>query len=127
MTKPKAKTTSGIASWRGYTFESSCSTTEEFKLFVNDFRKDITVLLKGYNLLGFNRGHFEVSCFFQNIETGKIVYISSSDVRYSPDAWFDHLLIRTAENAKDYTGGRNNFSTLPNIKTVADNLTQKEA
>jgi len=93
--------------WRNHEFESSSSTTEEFKSFSRDIKKYLKEKMVGYNLVNYNRGHFYFSAFFEKDE--KFIYISSSDVRHFKDEWLNNLLVRTAENEKDYTGGRNDF------------------
>ena len=104
-------------------FESSTHTTPEFKVFASVFKKELVKLLKGYRLLVFHRGHFDIFAFFENTQSGKVIYISTSDVRHFPDAWYRQLLIRTAQHVKDYTGGGNCYTTLPYIKKAADSLT----
>ena len=114
----------GLRGWLGYHFESSSSLTPEFSQFSKDIKKELSKLMVGYEMLSYSRGHFEVSMFFKNIETNKLVYISCSDIRFWPDEWFNNLLIRTATHNKDYTGGSNNYTSLPLLKDKADILTQ---
>ena len=114
----------GIEGWVGYCFQSSSSLTPEFSLFARQYKSALQKELKGYVLESWSRGHFEVSAFFKNIDTGKMVYISCSDVRHWQDCWYNNILIRTAEHNKDYTGGSNNYATLKELKRVADMLTQ---
>lgn len=49
-------------------------------------------------------------------------YISISDVRYFSNEWYDHILIRTAENETDYRGGFNNYTTLSDLEGTAAEL-----
>jgi hypothetical protein len=60
----------------------------------------------------FSNGHYYFSGFAT--KNNKIIYFSISDVRYFPN---DDLLIRTAKDYKDYTGGYNNYSSL-DIKDI---------
>ena len=110
--------------WLNTTFESSCSTTEQFTAFFKDIRLHIRKMLTGYKILSFNKGHFYFSFFAQNLETKKIFYVMSDDVRYSINGWYKNLLIRTAKDDEDYTGGSNCFTSLADLKEKADKLTQ---
>jgi|3_EtaG_2_1085321.scaffolds.fasta_scaffold182383_2 hypothetical protein len=110
--------------WLNHQFESSTGTTEEFAQFAKEFKAYIKKNLPtGYTLAAFNRGHFYISGFIVNDETGKNAYFSTSDVRYFPGAWHDNILVRTAEHEKDYTGGMNQFSKLPGLVAATERLT----
>lgn len=110
--------------WLNTIFESSCSTTEQFTAFFKDIRLHIRKMLTGYKILSFNKGHFYFSFFAQNLETKKIFYVMSDDVRYSINGWYKNLLIRTAKDDEDYSGGSNCFTSLADLKEKADKLTQ---
>lgn len=88
--------------------ESSCETTKEWSLFASQFKRDIAVEINhiGGKLTAFNKGHFYISGFFRT-SSDKCYYFSTSDLRgvITPE-----LLIRTAKDEKDYTGGRNNYT-----------------
>lgn len=47
-------------------------------------------------------------------KNGKYVYYSFSDYRYW--SWWERVLIRTAENEKDYRGGANHYADLGNLE-----------
>jgi len=110
-----------LRSWLGYSFESSSSLTPEFAEFSKQVRKELKAL-PGYGLVSYSRGHFEFTAFLENVSTGKLVYVSCSDVRFFRDEWFNNLLIRTAQHDKDYTGGRNQSTTWDKLKEVADQI-----
>ena len=103
--------------WVGYDFNRrGWSTTHENKSdawtqFVRDTRSDLRSMLKGtgWKLHVWKGNWFCASGFLYNEEFDQWVYISISDVRHWQDAWFERLLIRTAEHEKDYTGGRNQY------------------
>lgn len=114
----------GVRGWLGYQFESSSVRTPEYAAFERDIKKELKKLMTGYELIDWLSGHFEFSSFFKSLKTGRIVYISCSDVRFWPDEWFNNLLIRTAKDEKDYTGGSNDYASLPNLKDKADVLTK---
>lgn len=89
-------------------FESGTRETEQFKHFALTFRRELVKTLKdnfGIKEFTFSRGHFYCSGFFKT-EDDKVYYFSQSDVRHFPKA---DLLIRTAKDFKDYTGGCNNY------------------
>jgi len=117
----------GIEKWLDYTFESSAGLTPEFA----QFNKEIKDLIKKslpdcLELVSWNKGHFEFSGFLRNKNTGKFVYFSCSDVRYFKNAWYEDLLVRTAENEKDFTGGSNNFCKLSELAEKSIMLTSKK-
>ena len=113
-----------IEQWLGKHFESSSGLTPEFK----SFYRNIKVCLKKElgNEFDFivHRGHFYFSGFAQNKHTSKWVYFSSSDVRHFPDNWYNNILIRTALNDRDCTGGNNCYTTFPKLKDGLIGLTK---
>ena len=89
-------------------FESATRATPEWIKFCQVFRKELATDLKKYYKIidyKFSRGHFYCSCFFK-LPDEKCYYVSMSDVRHFPG---NPLLIRTAKNLEDYTGGSNNY------------------
>ena len=85
-------------------FESSCFKTPEFKSFARTFKNEFKNALSDIGkITDFNVGHFYISGFFRD-KDNNCFYFSISDVRYFPDF---RILIRRADNEKDYTGGRN--------------------
>lgn len=122
--KIKSSKIDGLKKWEGFTFQSSTGLTDEFSSFGRDFKKYIkNICSDKYELIEFSRGHFEVSGFIKNKETGKLVYFSISDVRFFKDSWVDNILIRTAKNEKDYTGGSNCQGTIDNLGEYIERLT----
>ena len=89
--------------------DDGCYTSQEFKSFArkfkNRFGKEVAKV-GGINLQQ-NVGHYFISGFFTVGE--QPYYYSLSDVRYFPD---DKLLIRTAKDYRDFTGGTNHFLPL---------------
>ena len=115
----------GVMAWQGYTFDSSSGLTPAFAEFSRIMRLHLKkTLAPEFELVSYSRGHFYFSAFVKNNATGKLAYISASDVRYSPDAWITGLLVRTAQHDKDYTGGSNDWSTLAGLKDRALYLTR---
>ena len=103
--------------FKNHVFRSSSGKTDEFKAFVKYFRKELTEQVKreGLELVKFNTGHFYVSGFVRNPDTGEYAYFSVSDVRFFRNEWCDNILIRTAKDDSDYHGGVNMYSTLEEL------------
>ena len=67
-----------------------------------------------------SNGYYYFSGFAK--KNNQTIYYSISDVRHFPE---DNVLIRTAKDYKDYTGGGNNFCSLEinEIQKLANYLT----
>lgn len=93
--------------------DEGCYTSDDFKKFVRTFRSEFKkeVAKIGGENVEINGGHYYLYGFFTL--NNQPYYISISDVRH----WeITDILIRTAKNYKDYTGGRNCFIDLkPNL------------
>jgi len=110
--------------WIDNKFVSSTVKTEEFKSFAKDFKKYIKQNLPiDAKLVNFSVGHFDISGFIER--GGKFVYFSTSDVRSFNNEWYHDLLIRTAKHEKDFTGGSNEWTDLPNFQSKVDNLLKR--
>ncbi len=90
-------------------FVSSSSQTHQYLEFHKLFKKEFKKFLKPYckEILISKPNHFNINGFFK-LNNDKIYYFSISDLRWSKDK----ILIRTAKDFKDYTGGGNNFINL---------------
>lgn len=96
-------------------FSSSSGLTPEFKSFSTKFRNALAKEIQsvGATLVSFNRGHFYCSGFFK-FPNGQHYYFSLGDVRmwsYGSSV-FGRMLLRTAKNERDFTGGQNNHLEL---------------
>jgi hypothetical protein len=113
--------------YKNVLFESSCYETEQFKSFVRkakgQLKKGLTE--EGLTLTKFNKGHFEISGFILNEETGKYAYFIIGDMRWKCMAMMplDSVLVRTAEGVCDYHGGHNNFCKVTEMVELAKKLT----
>ena len=67
----------------------------------------------GFENIKISNGHYYFSGFATKNE--KVIYFSISDVRHFPE---DKVLIRTAKDYKDFTGGGNNYTQLENDSIV---------
>jgi len=90
-------------------FESSGQRTPQYLEFHRTFKREFKALLKPYikEIEIDKPNHFDISGFFK-LNDDRIYYFSLSDLRWDKDS----LLIRTAKDFKDYTGGSNNDITL---------------
>jgi len=70
----------------------------------------------------FLNGHYYFSGFAT--KKNKVIYFSIPDVRYGWSSDGMNLLVRTAKDYKDYTGGSNNYSSLDikNIQELSNKL-----
>ena len=64
------------------------------------------------------KNHYCFSVFIRN-QAGNHLYLSISDVRFWKNEWFNRILIRTAAHEKDYYGGGNNYTSLPDLTRTA--------
>lgn len=106
-----------------YEFSSGCYTGDDYKSFQTKYINYLKSVYKNNNwrLLNVGKNHYCFSAFIKSAEN-KCVYISISDVRYFSNEWYDHILIRTAENETDYRGGFNNYTTLSDLEGTAAEL-----
>lgn len=105
-----------------YEFSSGCYTGEDYKQFQNKYVNYLRSMCRQNNweLVSVRRNHYEFSAFLKRDD--RFVYFSISDVRFFRNDWYNHILIRTAFNEKDYHGGNNNYTSLTNLKDAVGNL-----
>ena len=106
-----------------YEFSSGCYTGDDYKSFQTKYINYLRAVCKNnhWRLVNVGKNHYCFSAFIKSAEN-KCVYVSISDVRYFSDEWYDHILIRTAENETDYRGGFNNYTTLSDLEGTAAEL-----
>ena len=100
-----------IEKYRNFEFSSGCTTGKDYITFQTKYRNALKKMCDtyGWELVKFMKGHYEFSAFIKN-EKDKYVYLSISDVRFFPNKWQDHILIRKADSSTDYTGVVNFYS-----------------
>ncbi len=105
-----------LAKYTHYTFSSGCDTGEDYKSFQRKYINYLKSIANeyGWELVKTIKGHYEFSAFFKFKD--RFAYMSISDVRFFKNEWFSNILIRTAKNEKDYTGGQNNYTNIGNLK-----------
>ena len=106
-----------------YEFSSGCYTGDDYKSFQTKYINYLRSICKNnhWRLVNVGKNHYCFSAFIKSAEN-KCVYISISDVRYFSNEWYDHILIRTAENETDYRGGFNKYTTLSDLEGTAAEL-----
>lgn len=105
-----------------YEFSSGCYTGQDYKTFQTKYINYLKSLAKsqGWEIVNVNKNHYCFSAFINWQD--KYLYLSISDVRHFENEWYKHILIRTAKHQKDYTGGMNNYTTLPDLVSTAKRL-----
>jgi len=105
-----------------YEFSTGVYTGEDYKSFERKYINYLKSLCK-QNDWGFvwaHKNHYNfTACFSFN---GKFVYCSISDVRFWKNEWYFHILYRSMKHEKDYTGGNNCYTDLPNLENAISNL-----
>jgi len=106
-----------LRKWRGKKIEECV----EFNRFSRDLKKFVERNLPpNAKLADYIRGFYCVSGFIER--DGKFVYFSISDIRHFPNKGVADILVRTAKDSHDYTGGINNFADLAGFEPLVDRL-----
>lgn len=97
--------------WLNHTFSSSTSPLPDYIQFQKEMRKDLRKQAEQNNMVlhSFNKNHYEFTAVLKDKETDNFMYVSISDVRFWKNEWYNHVLIRTMEHEKDWTGGSNHY------------------
>jgi hypothetical protein len=101
-------------------FESSCSRTPEYLAWHRLFKREFTALLQSLGCQEIAIGkpnHFDMSGFFRT-KDGQAWWFRIEDLRWSKD----NMLVRTAQDFRDYTGGRNQYARLSTAETFSAEL-----
>ncbi|MFW6124370.1 MAG: hypothetical protein ACOC5G_04030 [Acidobacteriota bacterium] len=110
-----------LCRFEDWEFSSGATTGEDFRVFSRLFKKFVkNNLPDGAELADFLDGHYFLSGFIKR--DNNFIYFSISDVRHFPKSWIDNILIRTAKDENDYTGGSNCYTTLDKFKRDVDEL-----
>jgi hypothetical protein len=90
-------------------FDSGTVNSQQFHDFFDLFKRSFTRELKsiGATKIELSKGHFYISGFFSVNE--QAYYFSIDDVRHCFYRDYPKMLVRTAKDYKDYTGGSNNY------------------
>ena len=114
---------SELKKYLDYEFSTGCYTGEDYKSFQNKYINYLRSICKenGWIFVSASRNHYCFSACIKNND-GNFIYLSISDVRFFQNEWFNHVLIRTAKNEKDYTGGSNKYYSLPVLQFAIHQL-----
>lgn len=112
-----------LKKYLNYEFSSGPYTGSDYLSFQTKYINYLKTLCKDNNweLSSVSKYHYCFSAFIKNSHD-KYIYLSVSDVRFFSNEWYKHILIRTAIHEKDYNGGRNNFTTLSELKSAIETL-----
>jgi hypothetical protein len=114
-----------LEKYLGYEFSTGTETGEDYKQFERKYINYLKKLCKenGWEFIVAHKNHYEFSAFFKVDTT--YIYFSISDVRFWNNEWYNHILFRTAQNEKDYHGGSNNYTDLPNLTENINKLIRR--
>lgn len=84
------------------------------KAFNKVYRQTIKKLIKPYGLelLSKKSSAYCESSGFITDNKGNFVWFNSGDYRFDKSSWKNRILIRTAQNAQDYRGGGNHYTSI---------------
>lgn len=97
--------------------------SNEYKGFERAFKRILKKMAEdmGATLVWFHPMHYDESAMFQRGD--RFVYLSHSNNLFKRSTpVLHHILIRTAEHAKDYHGGPNNYSDWADLANNIDRL-----
>lgn len=104
-----------LEDYTNYQFETSTTRTQEYMSFERKYKNHLKrILPEDYSLHSFSGNHFCFSCVIKS-NTNEFIYLSIPDVRYFPNEWKNHILIRQMEHEKDWTGKENFYTDLKSL------------
>lgn len=112
---------SKLKKWVGHHFSSGEATGEDYKQFQRAMRTDLLRQTKAVDLklYAFYKNHYYFMAVLKNPENNSYICISIPDVRFWPDEWVNHVLYRTMQHDKDWTGGENHYGDWTTIAELA--------
>jgi hypothetical protein len=117
-----------LKKYLGYEFSSGPYTGQDYRTFQTKYVNYLRGLCKanGWELARVGRNHYCFSAFIKD-SRNKYVYLSVSDVRYFRNEWYRNILVRTAASDRDYHGGRNDYTALPEMQAAVEKLLTGDA
>ncbi len=111
-----------LKKYLNYEFSSGSYTGEDYKTFERKYINYLKTIAQenGWRFVSALKNHYEFSAFLE--VNYHFIYLSISDVRYFQNEWYNNILIRTAKSDRDYTGGSNHYTDLPNLTNNILNL-----
>ena len=112
-----------LEQYLNYEFSTGCYTGNDYLSFQRKYINYLRALCKdnGWELIVSSKSHYWFSVFIRN-QSGNHLYLCISDVRFWKNEWYNRILIRTANHEKDYHGGGNHHTSLPNLTQTANYL-----
>jgi len=116
-----------LKKYLNFEFSSGPYTGKDYLSFQTKYINYLRSLCQtnGWELVNTGRNHYCFTSFFKSV--GKFVYLSISDVRYFSNEWYTNILVRTAKNEKDYIGGCNHYTALPDLQSAVVRLLKEAA
>ena len=116
---------SELKKYLDYEFSTGVYTGDDYKTFQNKYINYLRSICKenGWQLINIGRNHYCFSAFITD-NKNHYIYLSIVDVRFNR-YWYNRVLIRTAKSEKDYTGGSNNYYSLPVLQFAIYHLLKK--
>lgn len=120
-------TLNDLKKYLNYEFSSGPYTGQDYRTFQNKYISYLRKLCKqsGWEFVKANRNHYCFTAFIKD-DRSQYIYLSISDVRYFTNEWYNNILVRNAAHEKDYSGGSNNFTTLPKLQSAITRLFYNE-
>lgn len=109
----------------------SCYLSEDAKTFCKDFKKRLSVVCKNNNwtLKSFSIGHYDFYGFIEKDQ--KFIYFhydierGGRPLNLEDKSCMSGILVRTAKNEKDFTGGSNNFASILTFENTIQKIFEK--
>ncbi len=106
--------------------DAGSTVSKQYRSFQTALIKEISRLAAsiGAKMISYSKGHYYTSCFIER--NGQFVYINHSSglsrIASGVRIELDSILIRTATDEKDFTGGINNYCDINGLQSFMDRL-----
>ncbi len=114
--------------WKKHEFSTGGIAGKDYLKFQNEMKKDLKRMSEeqGIELKKFTKNHYCFSAVLFHEKTKEYAYVSISDVRFFSNEWFNHVLVRSMQHEKDYTGRTNYFCAWNDVVKEAKNIMTRE-
>lgn len=106
--------------------DAGSTVSKQYRSFQTALIKEISRLAAsiGAKMISYSKGHYYTSCFIER--NGQFVHINHSSglsrIASGVRIELDSILIRTATDEKDFTGGINNYCDINGLQSFMDRL-----
>lgn len=113
--------------WLGYQFSTSSETGKDYLLFQREMQKDLSRIAEDndFEVNSFHKNHYEFSAVLKDKSSEEYVYVSIPDVRFNPNQWHDHVLIRRMKHEKDWSGETNHYCKWKEIGKASRKIVER--